>query len=160
MNWAELLKIAYSKAAESTNPSTQNAALLVNDNGQVLACVENPFPRGIAETPERLVKPLRYKMSVHAERNLIYTAAREGIKTEGLTMVAPWASCADCAQAVIQAGIKRLVTHQQALDHSNGWVEEVALGLSMMREAGVEVIIYDGLIGATSIRRDYEVWQP
>ena len=160
MNWAELLKIAYSKAAESTNPSTQNSALLVNDDGNVLVSVDNPFPRGIAETPERLVKPLRYKMSVHAERNAIYTAARGGVKTHGLTMVAPWASCADCAQAIIQAGVKRLVTHQQALDHSNGWVEEVALGLSMMREAGVEVIIYDGKLGATSIRRDGVNWQP
>ncbi|OHB25809.1 MAG: hypothetical protein A2542_00920 [Parcubacteria group bacterium RIFOXYD2_FULL_52_8] len=155
-----LLALAYTKAEASPNPSTQNAALLVDATGKVLIGVMNVFVDNISLTPQRLEKPMRYKLSVHAERNAVYLAARAGIPTLGLTMVAPWASCADCAQAIVQSGVKRQVTHKQALDRSGSWMDEVELGLSILREAGVEVVVYDGSIGGVELRRDGVVWQP
>jgi len=160
LDWQKLLKTAYLEAQKSTNPATQNGALLVNDRGDVLLSAINSFPGGIAETKERQTKPLRSKFSVHAERNVLYQAARLGIKTEGLTMVCPWAACTDCAQAIIQAGIKRLVTHKQALDRSGHWQEDIDLAFSMLREAKVELIVYDGKIEAGKILRSGEVWEP
>lgn len=159
-DWQRLLKIAYNKAQESTNPSTQNGAILVNDEGKIVLSAINSFPDGVKETQERQVKPLRHKFSVHAERNILYQAARFGIKTEGLTMVCPWAACSDCAQAVIQTGIKRLVAHKQALDKSNDWQEDMDLAFIMLREAGVEVVVFDGKIGAGKILRGGEFWEP
>jgi len=98
--------------------------------------------------------------SVHAKRNVIYSASRQGIKTEGLTMICPWATCSDCAQAIIQAGIKKLVTHKQALDRNGHWQENVDFSFAMLREAGVEIIIYDGKIGVGKILRSKEYWEP
>ncbi len=160
-DWKKLLKVAYDKARESTNPSTQNAAILFDDEGNIINSEFNSFPRNVAETKERQSdKAIRYKYSIHAERNVLYSAARKGIKTEGLTMVCPWATCSDCAQAIIQTGIKKLVTHKQALERSGHWEENIELAFSMLREAGVEIIIFDGKINAGKILRSGEYWEP
>jgi len=159
-DYKKLLKAAYIEAQKSTNPSTQNGAVLVNDKGVILISAANTFPDGVVETTKRKKeKTLRYRFSVHAERNVIYQAAKAGIKTKGLIMACPWAACGDCAQAIIQAGIKRLVTHKQAYDRSGTWLEEVEFGFDMLREAEVEVIIYDGKINAGKILRHETYWE-
>ena len=161
MNYQELLKIAYIEAQKSTNISTQNSALLIDLDGNILLSAVNSFPNGVDETEERQKdKALRYKLSVHAERNLIYTAARLGIKTDGLIMVCPWATCSECAQSIIQSGIKTLVTHKQALDRSGHWQEDIDFAFNILREAGVEIIIFDAKIGIGKILRSGEYWEP
>jgi len=160
LDWQKLLKIAYTKAQESINPSTQNGALLVDNKGNVILSAMNSFPDGVKETQERQIKPLRHKFSVHSERNVLYHAARLGIKTKGLTMVCPWAACSDCAQAIIQTGIKRLIIYKQALDRSNNWQEDIELAFTMLREAGVEIVVFDGKIGVGKILRSGEFWEP
>jgi len=160
-DWKELMKTAYKEAQKSTNPSTQNAAVLVNDSGEIILSRTNSFPDGLAETEERQTdKSLRYKYSVHAERNVIFAAAKLGIKTEGLTMICPWATCTDCAQAIIQAGIKTLITHKQALDRSGHWQEDIEMAFDMLDEAGIEIIIFDGKLGVGPILRSFEIWEP
>ena len=160
LNWQNLLKIAYSEAKKSTNPSTQNGAILIDDKGNIILSAVNSFPDGVTETKERQIKPLRHKFSVHTERNILYQAAKLGIKTKGLTMVCPWAACSDCAQAIIQTGIKRLVVHKQALDRSASWQENIDLVFEMMREAGIEIIVFDGKIEAGKVLRSGEFWEP
>jgi dCMP deaminase len=160
LDWRKLLKIAYSEAKKSTNPATQNGAVLVDDKGNVVLSATNSFPDGIEETKERQIKPLRHKFSVHAEKNVLYRAARLGLKTKGLTMVCPWAACSDCAQAIIQTGIRRLVTHKQALDKSGHWQENIRLAFSMLHEAGVEIVVFDGKIEVGRILRSGEFWEP
>lgn len=159
-DWRSFLKTAYLKARESHNPSTQNGAVLINDAGKVLISAVNGFPNGVAETKERQIKPLRHKFSVHAERNALYQAAKLGIKTNGLIMVCPWATCSDCAQAIIQTGVIRLVVHKQALEKSGSWKKNIALAFEMLREAGVELMIYDGKIRAGKILRSGSEWKP
>jgi len=160
LDWQKLLKIVYLEAQKSTFPSTQNGVVLVDDMGNVIISAVNSFPDRIAETQERKVKPLRSKYGVHAERNVLYRAAQRGIKTEGLTMVCSWAACSNCAQGIIQAGIKRLVTHKQALDKSGHWQEDIEIAFTMLREAGVEIIVFDGKIGVGKILRSGEFWEP
>ncbi|MDD4531186.1 MAG: deaminase [Candidatus Pacebacteria bacterium] len=160
-NYQELLKTAYLEAQKGTNISTQNSALLVDGEGNILLSATNSFPDNVKETEERQRnKSLRYKYSVHAERNVIYLAAKKGIRTEGLTMVCPWATCTDCAQSIIQAGIKKLVTHKQALDRSGHWQEDIEFAFNMLKEAGVEIIIFDGKMNVGKILRSGEYWEP
>ena len=161
IDWKPLLKRAYEEAKIGRDPSTQNAALLVDDAGKVVLFEINRFPDGIKYTKERLERPLKYKFSVDAEKNVCVAAARQGIKTEGLTMVCPWASCSDCAQVIIQSGIKRLVTHKQALDKSSDiWRRDIDIALSMLKEAGVEVVLYDGLVGVNEVLFSGQSWNP
>lgn len=160
-NWKKLLKIAYIDAQKSTNISTQNAAILVDDNDNIILSATNSFPKGVAENNKRQQdKSIRQKYSIHAERNVIYNAAKLGIKTDGLIMVCPWATCTECAWAIIQSGIKKLVTHKQALDRSNEWKEDIEFAFKMLREAKIEIIIFDGKIKADKILRSGKYWEP
>ena len=150
-----------SKAKESPDPSTQNGAILISADGEMLSAEVNRFPDGVKETPERWQRPLKYKIIEHAERNAIFAAGRAGIKTDGLIMVACWATCTDCARAIIQSGIKLLVTHKQAYDRSpESWKTDIDLALQMLKEAGVEVVMYDGEIGVKRLRHSGELWNP
>lgn len=161
LDYQKLFKIAYTEAQKSTNVATQNSALLIDEKGNIILSAINSFPNNIAETDERQRdKAIRHKYSVHAERNAIYKAAKMGIKTDGLIMVCPWATCTECAWAIIQSGIKKLITHKQALDRSSHWQEDIDFAFNMLREAGVEIIIFDGKIGVGKILRQGQCWEP
>jgi dCMP deaminase len=140
MTDAEYLVQAYLLARDqSPDPRTQNAALLVEPGGDVVCQAVNKFPPGVVVSADRWERPLKYEYVECAERNSIYECARLGIKTSDLVMYAAWASCANCARAIIQAGIKLLVTHRPA-DADNGtWGDIIARADGMMREAGVEL---------------------
>ena len=126
----------------STDKSTQNGAFIVDRNGQIIASGANHFPKGVENLPERWIRPVKYKYVEHAERNAVYDAARNGVKTDGCTMYAAWAACSDCARAIIQSGIKRVVTHHDPLattrlgqPTSAMWLEEISHALAMLKEA-------------------------
>src|SRR4051812_16278929 len=113
---ATLLRAAYRVAATTSNdPDTQNGAILVDVNGSRIGESANVFPAGVAVTPERLVRPVKYEYMVHAERGAIFSAARAGFRAKGGALFVPWYACIDCAQAIIQAGISRVVGHRQCL---------------------------------------------
>jgi dCMP deaminase len=159
-SWKELLKVAYEESTNSPDPSTQNAALLIDDGSIILAAI-NEFPVGVLYTEERWERPLKYQFVEHAERNLIYKAAKQGIATDGLTMVSPWAPCTNCARAIIQAGIKCLVRHKDAEKRSpEFWAEEIRVANQQLKEAGVEVLDYHGKIGGPEVRHSGQIWSP
>lgn len=162
-DWRDLLRHAYQLSKASLDPSTQNGAVLVNEQGRLMGGDHNRFPEGVnTNHPSRWERPLKYKFIEHAERNVIYMSARRGVKTEGLTMVCPWAACAECARAIIQAGINQLVTHKQAHDRTpDRWKKEIDVAFEMLGEAGVKVIVYDGEIdGVHDVLHTGEYWSP
>lgn len=145
----ELLGLAYQIAAEeSDDPSTQNGAILVNQDGCVLAGAANMFPYGVNKTPERLQKPLKLAFMEHAERNVILWAARRGLGTAGLTMYCPWFACADCARAIVLAGIYEVVGHDFPLHYSRPeWQESINRGNEILDEGGVKHRLVSGEVG-------------
>lgn len=141
MSDKEFLKLAYLEAMKSTDTSTQNGAVIVR-NGVAVASGANVFPTGVAELPQRLVRPTKYQYVVHAETNAIYDAAKKGEATLDTVMYSPWAACGECAKAIIQAGILKVVVHEQAIAQShNQWPDAIKLALEMFSEAGVEYVL-------------------
>ncbi len=159
----ELLRICYGHATFSPDQSSQIAAILVSEVGSPIWCTlsVNEFPTGVGYSDERWERPGKYSWIEHGERNAIYAAARAGIQTEGLTMVAAWAACADCARAIIQSGISKLVTHiPEGADHDR-WVASIAVAMTMLSEAGVEVVNVTGQLGdCPLVLRDGKLFQP
>lgn len=154
------LRLAYKVASESPDPSTQNGAVIPAHNNVVLqAC--NRFPRKVTVSGERLERPLKYSYIEHAERNVIYEAARYGVALEGLTMYVPWYACSDCARAIIQAGIRKVVGHKQMMDGTpEHWKESIAAAFVMFKEAGVETELLDVELGGPTTLFNGKRWQP
>ncbi len=151
----ELLGIAYKHAnTHSPDPSTKNGAVLMGNDGLICAYGVNKFPNGIEETEDRLTdKKTKYRLVVHAESSAIFYAAKYGKETIGSTLYCPFYACSECAKAIIQAGVKKVIGHAQlmalASDHTV-WVESIVNAWNMLHEAGVECALYDGPIGVTT----------
>jgi dCMP deaminase len=140
MNDIKFMTEAYRRGSLfSTDLSTQNGCVLVDPAYEkVVAWGANHFPLGIKNLSERWERPLKYSYVEHAERNAIYNAACNGIKTSGLHMYCYWAACAECARAIIQSGITRLITHKIIMDATyDRWKDTIEIAFGMMREAGI-----------------------
>lgn len=153
------LRGCYRLAQQSPDPSTKNAAILINDVGPVCGAY-NTFPRGMAVTPERLADRAEKLARVqHAETGAIFAAARQGIATQGLLMVCTWSACQSCAVAIIQAGITTLLRHVAGPNHES-WRASVAQGDAYLRECGVEILEYAGHLGDCTAWRGGTYWEP
>lgn len=133
------LSLAKTISEWSKDPSTKVGAVAVGSRGQILAQGYNGFPRGIADTPERLNnRDEKYKLIVHGEMNCIYNAALNGTSLDGADMyVHGLPVCSDCAKGIIQIGIKRVFTcYPESI--ADKWRESAQLTSDMFQEAGVE----------------------
>lgn len=160
----DILKRCYAKASRSPDTSTQIGAVIVNKKGFVEFSTFsfNGFCWGWEPTEEDYDRPRKYQIIEHAERRAIYKAANVGIALQGCTLYSTWAACCDCARAIVETGISRLVRHHPPNDDAmNRWLESVALGDELMKAGGVDIINIHGPIpGATPILRSGEIYDP
>ena len=146
----QYLAMAYQAATKSPDPSTQNGAVIVTASGTAADC--NRFPDRVKITDERLQRPLKYNFIEHAERNVIFQASRQQLPIMGATMYVPWAACADCARAIVQVGIKKIVRHKQMMDGTpDHWKESIAHAEAILGEAGIIIEEYDGKLDGCKI---------
>ncbi len=133
MSMAELV------AAWSKDQATQVGCVIVGPNREIRGIGYNGFPRGLDdEKQERHERPAKYDWTEHAERNAVYQAARVGIPTAGCTMYLTWFPCVDCARAVVQSGIRRLVAISPDKTDER-WGAQFQQAEAMLLEAGVKV---------------------
>lgn len=156
-NWdARFIALAEHWAGNSKDPSTKVGCILVHPETNAVAGQGfNGFPRRVRERkillgaivcdeldPVRWERPGKYLWIEHAERNAIYNAARHGHPTDGCWAYLNYdpnnSICADCARALIQAGITRVIGPQRQLS-TVGWLESCAIAAVMFREAGVQI---------------------
>jgi dCMP deaminase len=154
------MNAALNAASRSPDPSSQTGAAIIR-NGVIILVDNNHFPEGIRDTKDRLEAPLKYSFLEHAERNAIFTAARQGISLAGSTLVGTWIPCADCARAIVGAGITTYVCPKEPGDSGN-WTEGIANGETILREGGVEIIELEPseLGEVPSILRSGKPWLP
>ncbi len=164
MEYQDLMREAYQVAFnESTDTSTKVGAVLVDPvDGSIMVGGANSFTNPeMASCSQNYERPRKYKVTEHAERASIYKAARRGTATNGLIMVCPWACCADCARAIVLAGIPLVVAHQQAYDMTpERWRDEVAIGMEILEGSGVTYHLFDGDIGGVENLFDGKIWYP
>lgn len=154
MNDQELMREALLYARRfSTDPSTQNAAIIATRNGDMLCVDANRFPDGVKEIPERWQRPLKYEYVEHAERNAIYKAAKLGFTTTGMIMYCPWFACSSCARAIVQAGIVEAVglINTDAVTNAR-WQSSCEIGLTILKEGGVKVRYLSDRFGLEVLR--------
>lgn len=152
---ANLLAYAYNLAPNSPDPSTKNAALIVNRDGQIVTQAVNQLPKGIVVTERIHDRSYKYPRITHAEEGAVLNLARLGIRGEGLFMVCPWACCSECAKDIINGGIAALYNHQVIMDQNpEAWAEKTRIGLEMLSDTKIPVFSYTGILGMQMLLRD------
>ncbi len=116
--YKDWLMECYNHAKKSNHPSTHVAAILIKKNKIILKGL-NSFPPGVIQKKERFKGENRHVYLNHAERDVIYRAAKKGISTKNLWMIMPWLPCIDCATAIISSGIKKLIVHKQMIEKTS-----------------------------------------
>jgi deoxycytidylate deaminase len=155
---AERLRLAYEVAINSPDPSTQNGALAYSATGVLIGQASNTLTYGMARSAELFMRPKKYHYVEHAERGALYDVLRNG-RGPVHTIVCPWAACADCARALVQSGVHRLVRHDRQNDEQ--WSDSIAAGNAIMVAGGVEIVEHHGeLRGCAPIRVKGLLWRP
>jgi dCMP deaminase len=129
------LELADRIGAWSKDPSTRVGAVIVRPDRTLVSVGYNGFPRGVVDTDERYKnREVKYQLVVHAEINAIITAKEP---LDGYTLyVSPLHPCPQCAAAIIQTGIKRVVSRESG---RGDWKERLKLSQAMFNEAGVKL---------------------
>ncbi len=141
------LEVALANALMSKDPSTRVGAVIVGPDREIRSTGFNGFPRGIADTCDRLNnRDLKLKLIVHAEMNAILNAARIGTALKGCTLYLAatddtghiWGGppCTRCTVETIQSGISNIVSHPFKVGPSS-WAEDVAFARGLLEESGV-----------------------
>ena len=138
------LKGCYWVSEKSKDPSTHIGCILVNENNRIISCGYNGIPNHLDDSDERLTPPGKYLFVEHAERNCIYSAAQHGISTLNSTLYINGFPCCDCSRAIISAGIKRLVVHDEFynimtsnLSNDKTWLSDIDISQNMLLESGI-----------------------
>ncbi len=140
----KFLAVARSIAALSKDRSTQVGALILGPDGEGGPWGYNGFPRGANDDVDaRHQRPEKYFWAEHAERNAIYAAARSGFPTKGCAMVVTHPPCMDCARAIAQAGIIRVIYPAGDAAFHQRWKEHEGRTRELFKETGVDVIVID-----------------
>lgn len=139
-NWDKrFIDLSHYISSYSKDRNKVVGAVIVNEDSRVISTGYNGIAQGLNDDiEERHQKPLKLSYFVHAEANAIYSAARSGIKTKGSTMYATFHPCANCANAIIQSGIIKVVCYEP--DWNSSWAETAKLAKSMFEEAGVKLV--------------------
>ena len=134
------LQLADQIALWSKDPSRGVGAVIVSDSRQIVATGFNGLPRGFADLAERLQRPVKYDLVVHAELNAIVQCARNGVSPIGCTVYTSFAPCVHCSLAIIQAGLIRVVTWEPDLIGGDAhWLESIEKSRLVLGEVGVRL---------------------
>lgn len=142
------ITMCYIIATRSKDESTKHGCVIVTPDNRVMSTGYNSFPSGINDNVKERqshVNGEKYFYIEHSERNAIYSAAKYGIPLNGCRLYVQGTPCADCARAIIQAGIKEVVIHKTWDEmYKDLWLEHKKRSLEMFNESGVILTEWDG----------------
>ncbi|MBQ1531811.1 MAG: dCMP deaminase family protein [Solobacterium sp.] len=152
LSWDEyFMGLAHLSALRSKDPNTQVGAAIIDENNRVVSVGYNGFPRGCSDDEfpwdrEGGFLISKYAYVVHAELNAILNSPRP---VRGCTLYVSLFPCNECAKAIIQAGIAKIVYESDKYDGTDANI----VSKRMLRAAGVELVQVDNTIRLSVERR-------
>lgn len=131
------ISLAHLSALRSKDPSTQVGAVIVDNLNKIVSIGYNGLPRGCEDNQfpwgrEGEFLKTKYPFVVHAELNAILNATRSVI---GCTIYVSLFPCNECAKAIIQSGIKKVVYSCDKYAET----DQIKASKMMFKAAGVEL---------------------
>ena len=145
LSWDEyFMGLAHLSALRSKDPNTQVGAAIVDENKRVVSVGYNGFPKGCSDDVfpwdrEGAALRTKYFYVVHAELNAILNSPRS---VAGCTIYVSLFPCNECAKAIIQSGIKRIVYESDKYADTDG----IKASKAMLEAAGVELVRIENTI--------------
>ena len=142
ISWDEyFMGVAMLTGMRSKDPNTQVGACIVSADHKILSMGYNGLPTGCSDDEfpwGREGDPLenKYLFTTHSELNAILNY--RGGSLEGSTIYVSLFPCNECAKAIIQAGIKRIVYDSDKYDGT----PSVIASKRMLTTAGVTLQKY------------------
>ena len=133
---------AFFAASKSRDDSTKCGCVIVGVDNEVRSTGYNGLARGVEYKKERMERPTKYYWFSHSERNAIYNAAMMGIALKNCTIYVTNPPCSDCAIAIINSKISRVVIPEYG--NTTGklggskWKESCGIANEMFKEANVQ----------------------
>ncbi|WP_109076224.1 MULTISPECIES: dCMP deaminase family protein [unclassified Azospirillum] len=132
------LELALLVASWSKDPSTKVGCVLVAPDRRIVATGYNGFAMGVVDDQAALDdRDGRLKRTLHAELNALLTAGRHGASVEGCTAYVTRHPCANCAAALIQAGVNAIVFVQSDPAFAERWAADIAVAQEMLAQVRV-----------------------
>jgi len=125
----------------SKDPSTQVASVIVKDTNKIISVGYNGYAAGVDDDDTLQTREEKYPRIIHGEKNAILFAQRD---LTGCTIyVYPLAPCGQCAAAICQVGISRVVTViPNDPDRILRWESSNNVALDQFRKKGVDIVFY------------------
>jgi len=142
ISWDEyFMGVSMLSGMRSKDPNTQVGACIVGSDHRILSMGYNGFPNGCKDdlfpwAREGAELETKYPFVTHSELNAILNY--RGGNLEGTTLYVSLFPCNECAKAIIQAGIKKVVYAQDKYKDS----PSVVASKRMFDAAGVEYYQY------------------
>lgn len=139
ISWDEyFMGIAKLAALRSKDPNTQVGACVVDRDNKIVTVGYNGMPRGVKDSDvpwarEGGFKDTKYAYVVHAELNAILNTPRS---LKDCVLYVSLFPCNECAKAIIQSGIKKIVYESDKYDGTDGNV----VSKKLLNLAGVELV--------------------
>jgi dCMP deaminase len=131
---------SYSKNQEY-NTGRGVGAVIVDKYNRLVSTGFNGLPKGISDTKDRYADTnVKHYIMVHAELNAILFAEKRRLK--GSTIyVYPYMPCSQCAAAMIQVGISKLVYYDMPPKESS-WYANCVIAKNILLETGIQIEQY------------------
>lgn len=139
LTWDEyFMGLAHLSAMRSKDPSTQVGAVIVSSEHKVVSIGYNGFPKGCSDDEypwdrEGDFEATKYPYVVHAELNAILNSKHD---LRGCSVYVSLFPCNECAKAIIQSGITRVVYESDKYANTDGTIASK----KMLCSAGVELV--------------------
>ena len=138
LDWdSYFMALAHLSAERSKDPNTNVGAVIVDEMNRIVSIGYNGMPRNCNDDEfpwerEGGFLTTKYAYVVHAELNAILNSPRP---VNGCTIYVSLFPCNECAKAIIQSGIKKIVYESDKYAETDG----VKASKKMLLAAGVEL---------------------
>ncbi|RYG97165.1 MAG: dCMP deaminase [Alphaproteobacteria bacterium] len=137
--------------ALSADPHRQVGVVIADSQHKCISKGANEPPTALKLSQQQTLAHIsadadwKYFVLEHAERNAIFDAWRRGADLAGATLYGTLFPCADCARAIVAAGIARVVVPEPGLDvlRDKKWADHYKFASEILRRAGVVVDHYE-----------------